>query len=144
MRHCRCLAFFHRQTRLRSIQRLDLTLLIHAQHCRTGRRAQVGPADPLGLLHLQESQRQGNAILDREWQGRDRSDWDVAVGHVSASQRLVSQERFLAALTAVGGGTVRDVLLDRNPVFWIERPEILLIVVLAAVLVFLSILATKD
>ena len=26
---------------------------------------------------------------------------------------------FVASLTAVGGGTVRDLLLDRNPVFWI-------------------------
>ena len=28
---------------------------------------------------------------------------------------------FFACLTAVGGGTLRDVLLDRNPVFWIEN-----------------------
>ncbi len=26
---------------------------------------------------------------------------------------------FFAALTAVGGGTLRDLLLDRDPVFWI-------------------------
>lgn len=45
---------------------------------------------------------------------------------------------FLSGLTAVGGGTVRDVLLDRNPVFWIERPEILLVVVTAALLVFFT------
>lgn len=45
---------------------------------------------------------------------------------------------FFAALTAVGGGTVRDLLLDRNPVFWIERPEILVIPVGAAVLVFFT------
>jgi len=29
---------------------------------------------------------------------------------------------FIACLTAVGGGTVRDVLLDRNPIFWISQP----------------------
>jgi uncharacterized membrane protein YeiH len=29
---------------------------------------------------------------------------------------------FLASLTALGGGTVRDLLLDRNPVFWIADP----------------------
>ncbi|MEQ9526010.1 MAG: trimeric intracellular cation channel family protein [Thalassobaculum sp.] len=31
---------------------------------------------------------------------------------------------FLASLTAVGGGTLRDLLLDRNPVFWIADPGI--------------------
>jgi uncharacterized membrane protein YeiH len=30
---------------------------------------------------------------------------------------------FLASLTALGGGTVRDLLLDRNPVFWIADPR---------------------
>ena len=34
-------------------------------------------------------------------------------------------------VTALGGGTVRDVLLDRHPVAWIDRPE-LLVVCLAA------------
>lgn len=43
---------------------------------------------------------------------------------------------FFAILTAVGGGTIRDLLLDRNPVFWIERPSILLIAGLAAIIVF--------
>jgi len=45
---------------------------------------------------------------------------------------------FVACLTAVGGGTVRDVLLDRNPVFWIGEPFYILIAVLAAVVVFFS------
>ena len=45
---------------------------------------------------------------------------------------------FFAALTAVGGGTVRDLLLDRNPVFWIARPENLAIAAAAAVLVFFT------
>jgi uncharacterized membrane protein YeiH len=45
---------------------------------------------------------------------------------------------FFAALTAVGGGTVRDLLLDRNPVFWINQPAILFIAAAAAVLVFFS------
>ena len=31
---------------------------------------------------------------------------------------------FVACLTAVGGGSVRDVLLDRNPVFWIGAPSL--------------------
>jgi uncharacterized membrane protein YeiH len=45
---------------------------------------------------------------------------------------------FLAALTGIGGGTVRDVLLDRNPIFWIEQPAYLAITTLAALLVFFT------
>ena len=45
---------------------------------------------------------------------------------------------FFSAITAVGGGTMRDLLLDRNPVFWIAEPEILLAAVVAAVLVYVT------
>ncbi|MCG6882181.1 MAG: TRIC cation channel family protein [Silicimonas sp.] len=45
---------------------------------------------------------------------------------------------FFSAITAVGGGTVRDLLLDRNPVFWIAKPGILLAVAVAAVLVYFT------
>jgi uncharacterized membrane protein YeiH len=45
---------------------------------------------------------------------------------------------FLASLTALGGGTVRDLLLDRNPVFWIADPTPLAIACGAAVLVFFT------
>ncbi len=45
---------------------------------------------------------------------------------------------FIACLTAVGGGTIRDVLLNRDAVFWIADPSILLAAVVAAVLVFLG------
>ena len=38
----------------------------------------------------------------------------------------------VAVITAVGGGTVRDLLLDRRPIFWIEDPTYLLVCVLAA------------
>ena len=40
----------------------------------------------------------------------------------------------IAIVTAVGGGTIRDVLLDRHPVFWIEDPSHLVVSVLAAAL----------
>jgi uncharacterized membrane protein YeiH len=43
---------------------------------------------------------------------------------------------FVACLTAVGGGTIRDILLNRDAVFWIADPKILLAAVLAAFLVF--------
>ena len=40
----------------------------------------------------------------------------------------------LALVTAVGGGTLRDVLLDRHPVFWIADPRYLVVIVGAAAL----------
>ena len=45
---------------------------------------------------------------------------------------------FIACLTAVGGGTIRDVLLNRDAVFWVADPSILLGAVLAAVAVFFT------
>ena len=42
---------------------------------------------------------------------------------------------FIAALTATGGGTVRDLILDRT-VFWVAEPRYLIAAALAAVLVF--------
>jgi len=45
---------------------------------------------------------------------------------------------FVACLTAVGGGTLRDVLLDRNPVFWIGNPNYILIAVSAALVIFFT------
>lgn len=38
----------------------------------------------------------------------------------------------VAVVTAIGGGTVRDVLLDRHPVFWIEDPAYLVVILAAA------------
>lgn len=45
---------------------------------------------------------------------------------------------FVACLTAVGGGTLRDVLLDRNPIFWIAQPAYIGVACAAALLVFLT------
>lgn len=45
---------------------------------------------------------------------------------------------FLACITAVGGGTIRDLLLDRNPVFWIADPTHLAIACAAALFVFFT------
>ena len=38
----------------------------------------------------------------------------------------------LGAVTAVGGGTVRDVLLDRHPIFWLADARYLVVIVVAA------------
>jgi uncharacterized membrane protein YeiH len=40
----------------------------------------------------------------------------------------------IATVTAIGGGTTRDLLLNRHPVFWIEDPTYLLVILFAAVL----------
>jgi uncharacterized membrane protein YeiH len=44
---------------------------------------------------------------------------------------------FIACLTAVGGGTLRDVLLDR-PLFWMADPWVLAIAAGAAIIVFFT------
>ena len=38
-----------------------------------------------------------------------------------------------AAVTAVGGGTIRDLLLDRNPIFWLADARYLVVIIAAAV-----------
>ena len=38
----------------------------------------------------------------------------------------------LAAVTAIGGGTVRDLLLDRHPIFWLSDPVYLIVIIAAA------------
>jgi uncharacterized membrane protein YeiH len=45
---------------------------------------------------------------------------------------------FLACLTATGGGTLRDLILDRDPVFWVREPGILMTATVAAVLIFFT------
>jgi uncharacterized membrane protein YeiH len=44
----------------------------------------------------------------------------------------------LAAVTAIGGGTVRDVTLNRHPVFWVQDPNYLYVILLATLGVVLA------
>jgi uncharacterized membrane protein YeiH len=55
----------------------------------------------------------------------------------SRSQLDVVGFVFIACLTAVGGGTLRDVLLDR-PVFWMADPMVLGLASAAAIVVFFT------
>jgi uncharacterized membrane protein YeiH len=55
----------------------------------------------------------------------------------SRSQLDVVGFIFVACLTAVGGGTLRDLILNREP-FWVADPLILLVASAAAVLVFFT------
>lgn len=43
----------------------------------------------------------------------------------------------IALVTAIGGGTTRDVLLDRYPVFWVEDATYVLVILAAAALTVL-------
>jgi uncharacterized membrane protein YeiH len=45
----------------------------------------------------------------------------------------------IAMVTAMGGGTVRDVLLDRHPIVWIAHPEFILVCLFATVLTLLYV-----
>jgi uncharacterized membrane protein YeiH len=56
----------------------------------------------------------------------------------SRSQLDIVGFLFVACLTAVGGGTLRDMILNRDQVFWVADPSILLAAVAAAVLVFFT------
>ena len=42
----------------------------------------------------------------------------------------------LGLVTAVGGGTIRDILIGRFPVFWIENPHYILICAATAIMMF--------
>jgi uncharacterized membrane protein YeiH len=45
----------------------------------------------------------------------------------------------IAALTAIGGGTLRDLLLQRHPIFWITDTTYLTVIMVAAVLTVCSV-----
>jgi uncharacterized membrane protein YeiH len=45
---------------------------------------------------------------------------------------------FLACLTAVGGGTLRDVVMGRDMVFWVAEPIMIVSATFAAILVFFT------
>jgi uncharacterized membrane protein YeiH len=54
---------------------------------------------------------------------------------VAARRRLdVVGVLVIASVTAVGGGTLRDVLLDRHPIFWVDDPTPLVVACAAAAL----------
>lgn len=63
----------------------------------------------------------------------------AATGALTASRRQLDIVGFalLAAVTGIGGGTLRDLLIDR-PVFWIAEPFYLVITSGVAVLVFFT------
>jgi len=63
----------------------------------------------------------------------------AATGALAASRKQLDLIGclFLACVTAIGGGTLRDLILD-VPVFWIERHAYILVSVATAVIVYFS------
>lgn len=63
----------------------------------------------------------------------------VGVGVFAASGALAAGRKsfdllgvvVIAGVTAIGGGTLRDVLLDRHPIFWIADPMQLVVILTA-------------
>lgn len=45
---------------------------------------------------------------------------------------------FVASLTAVGGGTLRDMILNRDTVFWVNDPWVIAVTSIAAITVFFT------
>ncbi len=68
----------------------------------------------------------------------------VAMSAAGASGALMAARKrmdivgfvVIAAVTGLGGGTLRDLMLGRLPLVWLERPDIFIAIALVAVLVF--------
>jgi uncharacterized membrane protein YeiH len=66
----------------------------------------------------------------------------AGVAVFAASGVLAARDRDLdllgvivvAAITAIGGGTLRDLLLDRHPIFWVTDARYLVVIIAAALL----------
>lgn len=59
-------------------------------------------------------------------------------GALVASRKQMDVVGFilLGTVTGIGGGTLRDILLDLHPVLWIEQPEYLAVCILVSLIVF--------
>lgn len=64
----------------------------------------------------------------------------AATGALSASRKQLDLIGFLflASATGIGGGTVRDMVLGRLPVFWVLNPTYVLVCAAVGVLVFFT------
>lgn len=64
----------------------------------------------------------------------------AASGALVASRKEMDVIGFVlvAAVTGIGGGTLRDLLLGRTPVFWLRAPETVAVAAAVALLVFFT------
>ncbi|EDQ35604.1 putative membrane protein [Hoeflea phototrophica DFL-43] len=65
----------------------------------------------------------------------------AATGALSASRKQLDLIGFgfLAAVTGIGGGTIRDLILGDVPVFWVEKPAYLVVCVAVAAIVYFTV-----
>lgn len=64
----------------------------------------------------------------------------AATGALAASRKQLDLIGFvfLAAVTGIGGGSVRDLILGATPVFWVKNPTYLVVCAAVAVLVYFT------
>ena len=64
----------------------------------------------------------------------------AATGALAASRKQLDIVGFIffAAITGMGGGTLRDLILGKLPVFWVQQPAFIGVCVVIAIVVFLS------
>lgn len=62
----------------------------------------------------------------------------AATGALAASRKELDLVGFIffAAITGVGGGTLRDVVLGETPVFWIRQPQPVILCILTGVAIY--------
>ncbi|MGM8891947.1 trimeric intracellular cation channel family protein, partial [Psychrobacter sp. 1Y1] len=49
----------------------------------------------------------------------------------------------LASVTAIGGGSIRDALLGATPVFWIQDPNYITVILITVILTFIFVRKPK-
>jgi uncharacterized membrane protein YeiH len=64
----------------------------------------------------------------------------AATGALAASRKQLDIIGFvfLAAVTGIGGGTLRDLILGQVPVFWVANPDYIVVTSVVAVIVFFT------
>nr|WP_316651285.1 trimeric intracellular cation channel family protein [uncultured Gellertiella sp.] len=64
----------------------------------------------------------------------------AATGALAASRKELDLIGFLflAAVTGIGGGTLRDIILGRVPVFWVLKPTYVIVCVAVGILVYFT------
>lgn len=64
----------------------------------------------------------------------------AATGALAASRKQLDIVGFifLAAITGIGGGTLRDLILGKLPVFWVKQPAFIAVCVLVALVIFFT------
>lgn len=64
----------------------------------------------------------------------------AAAGSLAASRKQLDIIGFIffATITGIGGGTLRDVLLDNGPIFWVANPAYILVCASIAIIAYFT------